>query len=34
MKTKTIRQSVTFRTSPHVLYEMLICTTYRQNLGR
>ena len=24
MKTKTIRQSVTFRTSPHVVYEMLM----------
>ena len=24
MKTKTIRQSVTFRTTPHVIYEMLM----------
>ena len=24
MKTKTIRQSVTFKTSPHVIYEMLM----------
>jgi activator of HSP90 ATPase len=24
MKTKTIRQSVTFKTSPHVVYEMLM----------
>jgi len=24
MKTKTVRQSVTFKTSPHVIYEMLM----------